>query len=29
MLKVSNKAVQINEEQQAYDDIIKALNEAK
>lgn len=29
MLKVNNKSVQINEEQQAYDDIIKALNEAK
>lgn len=29
MLKVNNKVVQINEEQQAYDDIIKALNEAK
>lgn len=29
MLKVNNKSVQINEEQQVYDDIIKALNEAK
>jgi hypothetical protein len=29
MLKVNNKSVQINEEQQAYDDIINALNEAK